>query len=86
MRQKNIELHIEELVLLGFEPGDRKRIAEAVESELEVLFARQGVLQLLEAGGEIDNLDGGSFNVAANSRVEVIGKQVARAVYGRLKL
>ncbi len=86
MRQKNIELHIEELVLLGFEPGDRERIAEAVESELEFLFARQGVLQLLEAGSEIDKLDGGSFDVAANSRAEVIGKQVARAVYGRLKL
>ena len=86
MRQKNIELHIEDLVLYGFAQGDRYRIAEAVESELELLFANQGIPQSLEAEGEIDKLNCRSFDVDANSRAEMIGKQVARAVYGRLKL
>ncbi len=84
MNPRNIELHIEELVLHGFASGDRYRIAEAVERELAAQFAEQGVPQSLAEGGEIVNLDGGAFQVAAGSKPEVIGAQVAQAVYGRL--
>jgi len=80
----NIELHIEELVLHGFEPHDRYRIGDAVERELVRLFTEQGVPQSLANGGEIDKLDGGGFEVAPGSKAEVIGAQVARAVYGGL--
>jgi hypothetical protein len=34
----SINLHIEELVLHGFAPGDRHRISEAVEQELTRLI------------------------------------------------
>ena len=53
MITKNIELHIEELVLHGFSPGDRYRIGEAVEQELTRLLADRGVPQSLAEGGEI---------------------------------
>ena len=46
----NIELHIEELVLHGFEPGDRHRIGEAIERELARLFAEQGTPPSLAQG------------------------------------
>ncbi len=82
MRPKNIELHIEELVLHGFSCGDRYRIAEAVERELAHLFAEQGVPNSLSDGGEIERLDGGAFKMKQGSRPETIGAQVARAVYG----
>jgi len=56
MTPKNIELHIEELVLHGLSPGDRYRIGEAVEQELTRLLADQGVPESLERGGEIGHV------------------------------
>ena len=84
MTPKNIELHIEELVLHGFSPGDRYQIGEAVEQELTRLLADRGVPQSLAEGGEIASVDGGAFEVAAGSRAEVVGAQVAEVVYGGL--
>ena len=85
MMPKNIELHIEELVLHGFAPGDRYRIAEGVEQELTRLLADRGVPESLERGGEVANMDGGAFEVAQGSRAQVVGAQVAKAAYGGLK-
>ena len=84
MKPENIELHIEELVLHGFAPGDRYRIGEAVERELARLFAEQGVPPSLAPGGEVASLDGGAFEVEPGSTAEAIGVQVAQAVYGGL--
>jgi hypothetical protein len=81
---RNIELHVEELVLHGFAPGDRYRIGEAVKLELARLFTEQGVPSSLVHGGEIDKLNGGAFDMAQGSKADVIGAQVARAVYGGL--
>jgi hypothetical protein len=86
MRSKNIELHIEELVLHGFKQDDRYRISEAVERELGRLFAEQNVPQLLSEGGDVYRLDGGEFNLTHGSRPEVIGALVAKAVYGGLNI
>ena len=81
MKQK-IDLHIEQLVLHGFSPGDRYRIGEAVELELARLITEQGVPSSLRRDGELARMDGGTFNVSPNSRAEVIGGQVAQSVYG----
>ena len=80
----NIELHIEELVLHGFEPGDRYRIGEAAERELFRLFTERGTPPSLAHRREAARLDGGSFEAKRDSTVEAIGAQVARAVYGGL--
>ena len=85
MKSKNIELNIEELVLHGFLPGDRHRIGEAVEQGLTRLLADRGVPQSLERGREIANMNGGAFEVAPDSRAQVVGAQVAKAVYGGLR-
>jgi hypothetical protein len=85
MTPKNIELHIEELVLHGLPPGDRYRIGEAVEQELSRLLADRGVPHSLVMGGEIASVDGGAFEVAPGSRADVVGAQVAKAVYGGLR-
>jgi len=84
MMPKNIELHIEELVLHGFSPGDRYRIGEAVEQELTRMFADRGVPESLARGGEIASVDGGAFELAPGARGDVVGAQVAKAVYGGL--
>ena len=85
MIPKNIELHIEELVLHGFSHGDRYRIAEGVEQELTRLLADRGVPESLAQGGEVASVDAGAFEVAQGSRAGVVGAQVAKAVYGGLR-
>ena len=80
----NIELHIEELMLDGFAPGDRHRIGEAVQQELARLFGEQGVPPSLAQGGAIARLDGGAFNITPGSQPEAIGNQVSQAVFGGL--
>jgi hypothetical protein len=80
--RRSVELHIEELVLHGFSPRDRYRIAAAVEAELARLFTERGVSPSLARGGEIASLDGGSFEAAPGSGAETIGRHVAQALYG----
>ena len=77
----NVELHIEELVLHGFPPGDRHRIGDAVERELSRLFAERGVPHSLVQGGEVAHLDSGAFEMARGTEPAVIGGRVARTVY-----
>ncbi len=84
MKPANIKLHIEELVLDGFAPGDRYRISDSMERELVRLFAEHGAPQSLSQGGEIVQLDGWAFEAARGSRAEAIGAKVARTVYGGL--
>lgn len=85
MKRQNIELHIEELVLHGFSPGDRHRIAGAVERELAMLIKEKGALQDLVNNGGIERLNGGSFQVGQNSKPEDTGAQIARVMYREMK-
>jgi hypothetical protein len=85
MKPENVELHIEELVLRGFAPGDRYRIGEAVERELARLFTEEeGVPPSLARRSGIERLDGGAFEVAHGLKPEAIGVQLAQAVFGGL--
>lgn len=85
MMVRRIEVDIEELVLHGFKSGDRYRIGEAVEQELARMFADEGIPEPLEGGREVVSMDGGMFEVAEGSRAEVVGAQVAKAVYGGMR-
>jgi hypothetical protein len=82
----NIELNIEELVLHGFQPGDRQRISLAVQQELSRLFAEQGVPPGLSSGGAIPSIDAGSFNSTPNAKPNAVGQQIANTVYTGLKV
>ncbi len=88
MSGPHIELHIEELVLHGFERGERYAIADAVERELSRLlseqFAEQGVPSSLAQDMASAHLDAGAINVAPNSRPAAVGAQIAQAVHGGL--
>jgi hypothetical protein len=82
MKPNNIQLHIENLVLHGFAPGDRDRIAAAVQQELTRLMTEQGLSATLTGGNSLERVDGGSFAMAANARAEGIGAQIAQSIYG----
>lgn len=81
MKPMNVELHIEELMLHGFAPGDRYRIGEAVERELQRLLSEQAAPDLLKGSVEVARIDAGSFNLDQNAKSEMIGAQVAQAIY-----
>ena len=85
MTPNNIELHIEELVLHGFPARDHHLIGEAVQRELTRLLSERGIPGSLTRGGEVARLDGGSFSVKQGSKADVVGRQVAQAVFGGMK-
>jgi len=80
----NIDLHIEELVLHGFRPQDRYRIARAVEQELTRLLSEGDLPSSLTQGGMIPEIDGGDFLMRRGTTPESIGEQVSQNIYGGL--
>ena len=88
MKGAHVNLHIEELVLHGFAPGDRYAIAEAVERELSHLLAtrsgEQGIPSSLSHNADYPSLDAGVFQVTSTARPNVVGAQIAQAVHGGL--
>jgi hypothetical protein len=78
--QLSLDLHIEELVLDGFAPGDRYAIGDALERELERLFGDRVPISL-RSENATDEIRGRSFNVAQNTKRSAIGQQIAEAVY-----
>lgn len=79
---KNIELHINELVLHGFPRGEQHRIGESVRQELLRQLSEQGVPDALTRQGNVSRLNAGSIRAGQGSKPETIGRQVAQVVYG----
>jgi hypothetical protein len=82
---RRLELRIEELVLHGFAPGDRYRIAEAMERELTHLLSTQGMSPRFGSDGAVVRMDDGSFEMAPDSRPDTVGVQVAQAIYREME-
>ncbi len=82
----NIELHIEELVLHGFARKDQGRIQRAIEQELTRLLMERGVPDALSHSRDVQQLQGGKFDVRAGMGIEAVGAQVAQAIYGGMGL
>lgn len=82
MKQGNIDLYVEQLILHGFQPGDHYLIGQDFEHELGRLLAERGVPPSLVRSGEVTRMDGGSFEAKPGSGGEAIGAEVARAIYG----
>jgi hypothetical protein len=76
-----IELHIDELVLHGFAPRDRHRIAAAVRTELARLMAADAQANLLNSPLSLERINAGAFKVQPNAKPQAAGTQIARAVY-----
>ncbi|MBN1323499.1 MAG: hypothetical protein JW986_05795 [Methanotrichaceae archaeon] len=71
-----VKIEIEELVLRGFSPGDRYRIKESMEDELERMLAKREPFSLLgiEEGGNR------SFQILPGDGPCEIGAKIARQV------
>jgi hypothetical protein len=79
-------LHIEELVLHGFAPGDRHGIAEAVEQELTRLISERQSFSCPTKCISRDQVDGGNFRMTNSAKPNAVGAQIAGAVLGGINL
>jgi hypothetical protein len=77
----NVQLHIQELILHGFAPGDRFEVMAAVERELSRLVNETGTAAGIKASKEVRQLEGGAFEVQPGARADAIGAQVARQIF-----
>lgn len=84
MKSTNVQVHIEELVLHGFPPGDRHVIAAAVQRELATMFEQRDLPPSIFHSGEIARVEGGAFTIAPRGKAARVGHQIAQAVYGGL--
>lgn len=78
MTAKSVTLHIDELILHGFAPGDRHRIGAAVQQELSRLLTEQGSPTV---SGRHAVVNAAPIEVRSNARAEAIGGDIARAVH-----
>lgn len=82
MKQANLELAIDHLLLPDLPPSQRTRVVEVIEQELGRLWAEQGV----PAGvtGDRFTLDGAQIELPSGTPPQAMGVHVARAIYNGL--
>jgi hypothetical protein len=81
MKPAALRLHIDELVLSGFEPRFRRRIGEAFAAELTRLFDERGIPARLLRGEGAEALSLQPAAIAPRARPEEVGQKLAGAVY-----
>ncbi len=79
MNPREIEVHIEELILHGFAPGTRWDVAEALQSELHTLFIERGIPRAWQPSPQ--RIDAGAIQAGPQTKPTATGTQIARAVY-----
>lgn len=79
MKPREIEVHIEELILHGFEPAHRWRIADGLQRRLEELLTGKGVPSLWFLNPE--RIEGRTIRSGSLSRPAEAGTEIAGAVY-----
>ena len=84
-QKRNIELHIEELVLDGFSSQDKNHIASVVRQELHHLLSQGDIPRKLMRTNDISRLDGGTIQMEPKATVESIGSKIARNLYKGLR-
>jgi len=82
MKQANLELNIEKLILPDLPPRQRARVAAAIEQELSRLWTAQGLPPGVT--GDALALNATSIQVAAGLTPDAMGIQVAQSIYQSL--
>ena len=78
----SVEVHIEELVLTGFDAAEGERIGDAVQSELARLLAAGDGRNA--SGGAREALHAETPAIVPGTGARATGHGIARAVYGAL--
>jgi len=79
----NVALHIERLVLDGFElsPAERRRLQASVTAELTALIRTSGLREEFETGIAVPSVRAEMIHSAGSADPERLGRQIARSVY-----
>jgi len=77
----NIALHIDELILSGFPPGDRYLICDAIQNELTIMLAERGLPSPMALGRDYPALDAGQLRLGPQSDAKTAGRQIARTLF-----
>lgn len=85
MKQQDIRLHIENLVLHGIPVADRAAVGVAVQQELTRLLSERGLPSSLSSSVTVDRFHAGSISFQADASAGSVGLQIARSVYGGLQ-
>ena len=79
--RRPVEIHIEELVLHGFDPGDRHRIARAVQRELAKRFRQGGIPESVSDSSALASIDAGAIHIPQGAAPWNAGARIGAAIY-----
>lgn len=82
---KRIIVHIDSLVLRGFNHEDRHAIAAGLQQELAKLFTDPQVAQQLTVKRNVSRLRVGSININTGSKPQGVGVEAARGIGREMK-
>ena len=75
-----IHLHIDELVLDGFDPRQRHEIADTLQRELTALLKQHDLPPAWRS--DVERLDAGTVHTGPNAQPMILGAQIAHALHG----
>lgn len=78
----SIVVHIERVVLHGFESYERYGIGRSLEKELTRLIGERGIPPAMTNLGSADRLDAGAFQIPRGAPAQFVGIQVAQSLIG----
>lgn len=82
---KRVIVHIDSLVLRGFDHEDRHAIAAGLRQELIQLFADPHAAQQLASKGDVSRLRVGNINVNSDVKPQGVGVEAARGIGREMK-
>ena len=77
---KRVIVHIDSLVLKGFQHEDRHAIAAGLQQELSLLFADLHTTQQLTSKGDVSRLRVGNININPGAKPQGVGVEAARGI------
>lgn len=77
----NINFHIDQLILHGFDRIDRHQVEAAVQNELSRLLREQGLPSALKQSMTMGNINAGEFRIGQGAGANSVGTQVAQTVF-----
>lgn len=73
-------VHIERLVLKGFQPGDRHAVAQGLQAELERVLSGRDAASRLRGLGDVPGLQVGGVPVEQGANPQRVGESVAQGI------
>jgi plasmid stabilization system protein ParE len=77
-----IRIHIDEIVLHGFEPGERRRIADALQARLAELLADTPLTGQRMTSISLERADAGTISIPEGAAAAAVGEGIAAALHG----